>query len=399
MSADNSVLNYCYRADGGKFSALDADKTGLIYIGSLVYKQTAGSKIEFESAAFSDGRFRKSIHSWVPDYAPEYYLKDHLGSPRAFVDWSGELIALRDYYAFGKSWLKPNSPATSDLSRFNGKEEQTVGGAGLLDYGARFYHPDLGRWLTQDPMAEKFNSVSPYNFCLNNPLVFIDPDGQQPSYLEVLWMTKCFNKKAEKYLQKLQEQGWVISNFGADLKPKDTAKGYASMMFERELEDGSMEYALVIDGTAIFSIVDWINNITQIWGKSKQYSFSIEFAENLVGALNNGAELTFVGHSLGGGLATASEFAAKNVDSDANTSAIALNPANVSMKTITPNPNARIDTYITTNDILHRLQFSPVGAKLGIAITWGHIHYVQPRFISRALGGVAGHLVSAFPSK
>ena len=51
-------------------------------------------------------------------------MKDHLGSPRAFVDWSGELIALRDYYAFGKSWLKPNSPATSDLSRFNGKEER-----------------------------------------------------------------------------------------------------------------------------------------------------------------------------------------------------------------------------------------------------------------------------------
>ena len=62
-SADNFELNYCYRADGGKFSALDADKTGLIYIGSLVYKQTAGSKIEFESAAFSDGRFRKNYTS------------------------------------------------------------------------------------------------------------------------------------------------------------------------------------------------------------------------------------------------------------------------------------------------------------------------------------------------
>jgi RHS repeat-associated protein len=180
LSADNSVLNYCYRADGGKFSALDADKTGLIYIGSLVYKQTAGSKIEFESAAFSDGRFRRNTHRWNTNYAPEYYLKDHLGSPRAFVDWSGELIALRDYYAFGKSWLKPNSPTTSDLSRFNGKEEQTVGGAGLLDYGARFYHPDLGRWLTQDPLAQQYAGVSPYNFCLNNPIRYTDPFGLSP---------------------------------------------------------------------------------------------------------------------------------------------------------------------------------------------------------------------------
>ena len=178
-SADNFELNYCYRADGGKFSALDADKTGLIYIGSLVYKQTAGSKIEFESAAFSDGRFRKNTHSWNTNYAPEYYLKDHLGSPRAFVDWSGELIALRDYYAFGKSWLKPNSPATSDLSRFNGKEEQTVGDAGLLDFGARFYHPDLGCWLTQDPMATEYINISPYAYCVNNPIRYIDPDGRQ----------------------------------------------------------------------------------------------------------------------------------------------------------------------------------------------------------------------------
>ena len=159
---------------------MDADKTGLIYIGSLVYKQTAGSKIEFESAAFSDGRFRKSIHSWVPDYAPEYYLKDHLGSPRALCDCTGELIALRDYYPFGKQWDKPNAPVTTDLYHYNGKEVQPVGDAGLLDYGARFYHPDLGRWLTQDPMAEKFNSVSSYNFCLNNPIRYTDPFGLEP---------------------------------------------------------------------------------------------------------------------------------------------------------------------------------------------------------------------------
>ena len=184
-SADNSVLNYCYRADGGKFSALDADKTGLIYIGSLVYKQTAGSKIEFESAAFSDGRFRKSIHSWVPDYAPEYYLKDHLGSPRALCDCTGELIALRDYYPFGKQWDKPNAPVTTDLYHYNGKEEQTVGGAGLLDYGARFYHPDLGRWLTQDPMANLFTNIGPYAFCGNSPICYIDPDGLawKPTYI------------------------------------------------------------------------------------------------------------------------------------------------------------------------------------------------------------------------
>ena len=222
-SADNFELNYCYRADGGKFSALDADKTGLIYIGSLVYKQTAGSKIEFESAAFSDGRFRRNTHSWNTNYAPEYYLKDHLGSPRAFVDWSGELIALRDYYAFGKSWQKPNSPATWDLSRFNGKEEQPVGDVGLLDYGARFYHPDLGRWLTQDPMAEKIYDINPYNFCINNPIKYVD------------WFGLSAKKVVDDYIVKID--GRVIRKKTED--PFDR--------FYVENENGELSYLATLD--------------------------------------------------------------------------------------------------------------------------------------------------------
>ena len=50
-SADNFELNYCYRADGRKFSALDADKTGLIYIGSLVYQALDSDTFKFESEA------------------------------------------------------------------------------------------------------------------------------------------------------------------------------------------------------------------------------------------------------------------------------------------------------------------------------------------------------------
>ncbi|OYU94738.1 MAG: hypothetical protein CFE21_13685 [Bacteroidetes bacterium B1(2017)] len=63
---------------------------------------------------------------------------------------------------------------------FNGKEaDNEINGTGNdYDFGARIYDARLGRWLSLDPKQISYPSLSAYNFTMNNPILFIDPDGK-----------------------------------------------------------------------------------------------------------------------------------------------------------------------------------------------------------------------------
>ncbi len=131
----------------------------------------------------------------VPPCSTCYLITDTLGSVRAVTDAGGNLIARHDFLPFGEE-IAASALRTAALGygaaddvrqRFTGKERDAESG---LDYfGARYYGSTMGRFMSPDPikltderLLNPANTLNLYSYAANNPLKFVDPDGQDVTY-------------------------------------------------------------------------------------------------------------------------------------------------------------------------------------------------------------------------
>ena len=214
------TLSYGYLSDGTKVSALASQanggvQTGIRYRGNFVYEVTADGNERLQSVPWAEGRIvlehydipevtefgggEETVIGGEFDTRVCWHVTDHIGSTREVVllgaGLSGReaVVESNGYLPFGTrvSFAAPAgyilTGKNANRYRFSGKEEQRFGwnemldrpafNLGLLDFGARHYDPFTCRWTTTDPLAGKYHSLSPYNYCAGNPVRFVDPDG------------------------------------------------------------------------------------------------------------------------------------------------------------------------------------------------------------------------------
>ncbi len=182
---NNGTIEYIYDATGVKIQKIvekNEDKIITDYIGDFVYKN---GSLEFF------GQTEGYITPDVTGYRYVYQFKDHLQNIRfSYTDADNngtieksEIIEESNYYPFGLKHKGYNNIVSSygnriaQLRGFGEKEEQNELGLGWIDITARNYDPAIGRWMNLDPLAEEMRKYSPYNYAFDNPIYFIDPDG------------------------------------------------------------------------------------------------------------------------------------------------------------------------------------------------------------------------------
>jgi RHS repeat-associated protein len=175
-SANNVVGKYFYDGDGKRVKKISNTETTV-----FVYNANGQLVAEYSTQI-----------SQQPQVS--YLTNDHLGSPRITTDANGQVISRRDFQPFGEEIARANYGTDNVRQKFTSYERDNETG---LDYAkARFHNSNLGRFQSPDRystlvlLSNSSNlslfAVQPQNwngylYCRNNPMKYVDSDGQHPA--------------------------------------------------------------------------------------------------------------------------------------------------------------------------------------------------------------------------
>jgi RHS repeat-associated protein len=176
--ASGTVLettSFVYDGDGNLVKKINPDGTKTIYVGGLYEVDKNASDVVTRTVTYYPAGGAMRINITGGSNSVYYILKDHLGSASVITDSSGNIVGENRYYPYGETRFTSGTIDTDKL--FTGQRDV---GLGIYHYGARFYSPRVGTFLSPDtivPRATNPQAWNRYSYVFANPLKYTDPTG------------------------------------------------------------------------------------------------------------------------------------------------------------------------------------------------------------------------------
>ena len=272
ISDGNSVLaNYGYMADGEKRSTLDSSGSGFLYDGSFKYENLGNNAYSIESVTYEGGRFVPSSTGNGGNES-QIFITDHLGSVRTVISANGTILQQNEYLPYGELLNNSYTDLSNNDYLYTGKEQQRSFDINLYDSQARFQSL-TGTFLSIDPMAEKYYNTTPYAYCANNPVNFVDPEGRDIWEVDNEGRIVSYKHSTESdtfYIVDKEDNGNII-------RRKDDEGNDISISFKYGTVENTRSITFSPDNNKTVGIYD----IIQVRGDSNGKALFEFFSENV----------------------------------------------------------------------------------------------------------------------
>ncbi|MDI9363586.1 MAG: RHS repeat-associated core domain-containing protein [Flavobacterium sp.] len=176
--------------------------------------------------------------------------------------YKADVITANDYAPFGMALVGRKFTQVNSGYRygFGGceKDNEIKGEGNSIDFGARMLDTRLGRWLSVDPLAEQYRKWSPYNYCVDNPIRFIDPDGMGVYDLKLGGDTKVAEQDVKSLVPKdLTDRITVKDNmvsFNTERLSKDQLNDEGVKLLIALCDSAGKHYKYTVSTSAVYTI-------------------------------------------------------------------------------------------------------------------------------------------------